>query len=135
MLLKPAAFFIKKNSTLPVLKFQLTEGLKRKYNITDDMLEDCAVTFSLYNEYNDVYAIANREASLLIADPSTFEDVEETKYTLAYKFTLRDTAKAGRFLGEFKIDFLGDCCGKITFPVDEKIPVIIQDSITKTTVV
>lgn len=127
-------FFIKQNSTLPMLKFQLTDWLMNKYGVTEDMLENCAVTFSMYDVENDVYRIANKGALLLInEDRPGFP--EEIKYTLGYKFSIGDTYKAGRFEGEFKVDFLGDHCGKITFPVSKKININIEKSSTKTIVV
>lgn len=134
MLEKRPTFFIKKNSTLPVLKFPLTEWLMVKYSITEDMLDDCAITFSMYDVTNEVYKIANKEAILLVNENRVNYPAEE-KYTLAYKFSVNDTSKAGLFDAEFKVDFIGDHCGKITFPNTEKIRVIIQDSLTKTTVV
>jgi hypothetical protein len=134
MLEKRPTFFIKKNSTLPMLKYALSQWVMEKYSITEDMLEDCAITFSLYDVTNDVYKIANKAAQLLINEDRQDYPAEE-KYTLAYKFSIADTSKAGEFDAEFKVDFLGDHCGKITFPVDEKIRVSIQDSITKTKVV
>lgn len=127
-------FFIKKNSTLPILKFPVTEWIMRKYGITADMLENCAVTFSLYDLDNDVYKIANKAGSLVINDDRPVYPEEEL-YTLTYKFSINDTSKAGNYEAEFKVDFLGDHCGKITLPVNEKIKVTIQDSITKTTVI
>lgn len=134
MLEKRPTFFIKKNSTLPMLKFPLTEWLMEKYDITEDMVENCAVTFSMYDVTNEVYKIANVNALLLINEDRV-KYPDEEKYTLGYKFKVNDTCNAGIFDAEFKIDFMGDSCGKITFPVTEKIRVIIQDSITKTTVV
>jgi hypothetical protein len=127
-------FFIKKNSSLPLLKYPITDWLMRKHGITADMLENCAITFSLYDLDNDGYRIANKAASLVINEDRVLYP-EEEKYTLVYKFSIKDTSKAGNYEGEFKVDFLGDHCGKITFPVSEKIKVTIQDSITKTTVI
>jgi len=46
MLEKRPTFFIKKNSTLPMLKYPITEWLMEKFDVSEDMLEDCAVTFS-----------------------------------------------------------------------------------------
>lgn len=121
-------FFIKKNSTLPMLKFPLSERLMEKYDVTEDMLENCAVTFSMYDVENEVYKIANKEGRLLINETS----LDDEKYSLVYKFSLSETSRAGNFEGEFKIDFLGDYCGKMTFPADDKIKILIQNSITKT---
>ncbi len=133
MLNKTSTFIIKKNSTLPVLKYPLTEILMEKYDITEDMLENVAVTFSLYDVGNDVFKIANKAARLDI-NTDFINNPDDDKYTLSYKFTVNETSKYGHFQGEFKVDFLGDYCGKITFPVNGKINIIVKDSITKTTV-
>lgn len=128
-------FFIKKNSTLPKLKFQLSEYLMLRYDITEDMLENCAVTFSMQDADSGVYRIANKAADLVV-NTDFVQNPDDCKYNLVYKFSLSDTAKAGIFLGEFKIDFLGeDHCGKITLPNTDKITIVIQDSNTKTTVI
>jgi hypothetical protein len=128
-------FFIKKDSTLPELKYPLIQQIREKYNISDDMLENVAVTFSMTDTDNGLYRIANVPASFVVNTDRINYPYEE-KYTLIYKFTLHDTRKAGRFLGEFKLDFLGDTgCGKITLPTNEYINIIISDTLTKTTVV
>ena len=127
-------FFIKKDSTLPELKLPVNDRIREKYDITADMLENCAVTFSMIEKHSGLYRIANVEAKLVVNnDRPLFPD--EVTYTLVYKFKRHDTRKAGRFLGEFKIDFLGENCGKITLPIDTQIPIVISDSITKTDVV
>jgi len=127
-------FFIKKNSTLPKLKFAISEYVMLRYDITDDMLENCAVTFSMQNAESGVYRIANKAADLIV-NTDFEENPDDDKYNLVYKFSIADTSKAGQFLGEFKVDFLGDSCGKITFPITDKINIGIQDSSTKTTVI
>jgi len=126
-------FFIKKDSTLPELTLKVNQRIMEKYNITSDMLDNCAVTFSMLDD-EGIYRIANVEAKLVI-DNNIDDSPDEVKYTLAYRFTRNNTRKAGRFFGEFKVDFLGDYCGKITLPVDTQIPIVIGDSITKTDVV
>lgn len=126
-------FFIKKNSTLPELTLGVNQRIMEKYDITDDMMDNCAVTFSMIDT-DGIYKIANVEGKLIINNERD-QFPWEVKYTLAYHFKLQDTRKAGRFFGEFKVDFLGDYCGKITLPVDTQIPIVIGDSITKTDVV
>lgn len=129
-------FFIKKDSTLPELKYPLIQQVREKYGITDDMLENCAVTFSMIDASNGLYRIANVPANLVINYERLNKPYEE-KYTFSYKFKLKDTRKAGRFFGEFKIDFLGEQigCGKLTLPVENQINIVISDTITKTTVI
>src|ERR1035437_2456282 len=128
-------FFIKKDSTLPELKYPLIQQVREKYNITEDMLESVAVTFSMLDAETGLYRIANIAGKLLVNNDRVNYPAEE-KYTLAYRFKLKDTKKAGRFLGEFKMDFIaeGDC-GTLTLPTNDKINIIISDSLTKTTVI
>lgn len=128
-------FFIKKNSTLPKLKFPLTKWIMERYDLTDDMLDNVAVTFSMINADTGLYHIANVPASLDIKrDRKEYPD--ELEYTLTYRFKLSQTQKPGRYFGEFVIDFIGEGqCGKLTLPTEEKINILISDSITKTTVV
>jgi hypothetical protein len=128
-------FFIKKDSTLPELKYPLIQKVREKYDITDAMLENVAVTFSMIDADTGIYRIANVPASLVInTDRPDYPD--EVKYTLVYRFKLKDTKKTGRYLGEFKLDFLGDGgCGKITLPTEGQINIFISDSLTNTTVI
>lgn len=128
-------FFIKKDSTLPELKYPLTQKIRELYDLTDNMLENIAITFSMIDADTGLYRIANVAANLIINnDRPAYPD--EEKYTLTYRFKLNDTKKAGRFLGEFKIDILGqDNCGSITLPTSGQINIIISDSLTKTTVI
>jgi hypothetical protein len=129
-------FFIKKDSTLPELKYPLIQQIREKYDITDDMLENVGVTFSMIDADTGLYYIANAPANLVVnKDRKSYPD--EEYYTLMYRFKLKDTTKAGRFLGEFCLDFLGENigCGKIKLPVNGNINIVISDSLTKTTVI
>ena len=127
--------FIKKNSTLPEVKFPLEQWLMEKLDITDEMMQDVAVTFSMIDANTGNYRIANREAKLLIVE-NIYEKLDESVYTLAFRMKLKDTKKDGLYRGEFKLDFLGEnSCGKITLPTDDTIQIVIGDSITKTSLV
>lgn len=127
-------FFIKKNSTLPVLKYPLTQHTMEKYDITPEMLENVAVTFSMIEASTGLYRIAN-VAGNLVVNNNRPDYPDEKQYTLTYQFKLPQTSKTGRYLGEFKLDFLGEYCGKLTLPTQNKINIQISDGITKTTVV
>lgn len=128
-------FFIKKNSTLPEIKFPLTQQLRELYDISDDMLENVAITFSMIDAETGLYRIANVATNLVIINDAVNHPNEE-KYTLVYKFKLNQTAKSGRYLGEFAIDMLGEGqCGKIKLPVNGYINIIISDALTNTTVI
>lgn len=127
-------FFIKKNSTYPILKYPLTQKIMELYDINDDILENVAITFSMIDADTGVFRIANVEANLVInTDRSKYPD--EAKYTLTYQFKLRDSSKIGRYQANFTIDFLGNNCGKIALPINSYIDIIVSDSLTKTTVI
>jgi hypothetical protein len=127
-------FFIKKDSTLPELEYHLSQKIMEQYDITKEMLENVAVTFSMIDADSGLYRIANVAASIeyKVLRP---QYPHNYLYALIYRFKLSDTSKAGRFNGEFKLDFLGQNCGKITLPTNDVINIIISDSITKTTVI
>jgi hypothetical protein len=128
-------FFIKKNSSLPLLVYELTDNILNRYNITDDMLENCAITFSMINSETGIFKIANAPATLNIETPNK-SFTEFKKYNLIYQFKTKDTNKIGNFEAEFVVDFLQNCeAGKLKLPVDDKIIVVISDSITKTDVI
>lgn len=128
-------FHIGKDSTLPELKYPLIDKIREMYDISDDMLDNVAITFSMIDVDTGLYRIANEPASLVInKDRQQFPD--EIKYTLVYRFTLKDTRKAGNYLGEFVLDIMGgEYCGKIKFPINGYIDIHISDSITKTTII
>lgn len=130
---KTKTIFIKQNSSLPEVKYPLSQRIREKYDITDDMMDNVGVTFSMVNADTGIYVVANSEAKLKVIQ-NTYEKLDEAKYTLSYRLKLSETEKSGRYYGEFKLDFLGEYCGKITFPTDKAINIIIGDSITKTTV-
>jgi len=127
-------FFIKKDSTLPELKYPLTQHTMEQYDITPDMLENVAVTFSMTEADSGLFRIAN-VAGNLVVNNNRPDYPDEEQYTLTYRFKLPQTRKAGRYYGEFKLDFLGENCGKITLPTQNQINIQISDSSTKTTVV
>ena len=125
--------FIKQNSTLPRIKFDLKQHIREKLDISDDMMDNVAVTFSMVNEETGKYVVANAEANLE-KNSCVYEKLDNSKYTLFYAPKLKDTKRSGIFRGEFVIDFLGnEYCGKIKLPTNDTIQIIIGDSITKTT--
>lgn len=127
-------FYIKQNSTYPILKFPLTEMLMKKYNITDDMMDDFALTFSMYGIDSGIYKIANVPANVeIVNEREDYLDV--VKYYLTYEFNLFDTKDVGVYNGEFKLDFMGRYCHKLTIPNNDYIKIFITNSLTKTTVI
>jgi len=128
-------FFIKKNSSLPKLVFEISDSIIENYSLTQEMLENCAITFSMIDSETGKYKIANVPAKLNVETPN-LSFTEFKKFHLIYQFRLKDTNKIGNYFGEFKIDFLESCtAGKLTLPVDDRIIIVVHDSITKTDVI
>ena len=123
-------FLVKRNSTYPLIKFPLVQYLREKYDITHEMLQNCAVTFSMFNEETGFYKIANVAADLVIFEDE-YQFLDEPTYVLQYALRTTDTNEVGVFSGEFKLTFLGENCGIITLPSDKQITIIIQHSLTK----
>lgn len=124
-------FFIKKNSTLSIIKYPLTTKWLDKYFITNEMLENCAITFSMKDADTGIFVIANVNAELLyLPDRPSFP--YDTEYSLVYKIKKNQINKSGVYHSEFAIDFLGDSCGKIIVPESDLIVINILDAIVKT---
>ena len=127
-------FFIKQNSTLPEITFPISQHILEKYNISEDMMENVAITFSMTDSHNR-YKIANVGARLDVIEDD-YERLDDCKYNLVYRPNLSDTNESGVFNAEFVIDFLGNNnCGKIKFPLEKDLKIIIDGSITKTSVI
>ena len=128
-------FFIRKNSTLPVITYPFNEKLRESYNITENMFENIAITFSMINSETGHYKVANLPANLTI-NKDIAQYPYNDKYMLTFKFKEHHTNKAGNYEGEFVVDFLGENqCGKLKIPINDRIDIIITDSITNTTVI
>jgi hypothetical protein len=131
--------FIKQYSTIPLLVYPLKESVLKKYYIIDDMFESVAVTFSMFDIENNTFVIANKQAELRVIDDKVERGLNgDSKYNLVYRFTEKDTRKVGVYYGEFVVDFMGFMgCGKMRFPLNdaETIKIIIDESITKTTII
>ena len=129
-------FFIKQNSTYPLLKYPISQRIREQYDITNDMFENVAVTFSMVDSDSGEYRIANVAGDLLVNE-NTNVNIDNSKYELTFNFKEYHTSKSGRFFGEFTIDFMNSNmgCFKLKLPINDKINIIISDSITKTTVV
>lgn len=125
--------YIKKNSTLSIIKYPLTKNILDKYYITTEMLDNCAITFSMKNVDTGVFTIANVNAELLYLPNRALFPYDE-EYSLVYRVKKNQINKCGIYHGEFCIDFLGDSSTKITFPENNLIIINVIDTIVKTDV-
>jgi hypothetical protein len=124
-------FFIRKNSSLPLLKLKVINDGRKTYRSIYDRLENAAITFSMIDDMGN-YKVFNKQALLLPVDKEICP--EDGEYYLGYKFDIKDTNTAGVFKAEFKIDFLDDGC-TLVVPIREDLYVNVLDSFTKSKIV
>lgn len=124
-------FFIKKDSTLPILTMKVVNDGRYDYKKIFDRLENAAITFSMVDEKGN-YRVFNKQGLLIpvtkIACP------EEDEFYIGYQFTEKETKKVGSYKAEFKIDFLDDGATLIV-PIREDLYVNVVDSITDSKIV
>lgn len=124
-------FFIRKKSTLPVLKMQLIRDGRLDFHKFATMLETSTIVFSMVNRDTGIYKISQAPATIMLREAIGDEDPE---YYIAYKFTERDTNEEGVYYGEFKVINSGMCpddefnIGSLKMPVREELFIHILES-------
>jgi hypothetical protein len=116
-------FYIKKFSTLPLLKLAIIKDGRSDYNNFMELLEASSIFFSMVNTDTGVLKITSKPAGFV---EKTFLDPNaEPEYYIYYQFTNTDTNTVGKFEGQFLIK-TDD--GNIILPIREKLFIYIQDS-------
>lgn len=107
-------FFIRKNSTLPVLEVELIKDGRTDFNYTDSNLSGSTILFSMKDVDNQQYKVLNGTCI-----------IDQTKNSIYYKFNKKNTIKTGRYVGEFSIT---NDQGKNILPIKENLYVNVLDS-------
>ena len=116
-------FFIKKNSTLPVIKLQVVKDGRSTYNQFMELLETSTIFFSMINTESGIPKIVSRPAGFV---EKIFDDPNaEPEYYIYYQFTNTDTNTVGKFEGQFLVK-TDD--GNLILPIREKLFIYVQDS-------
>jgi hypothetical protein len=103
-------FYIKQNSELPVLQLRPIEN--SSFGELVSSIKTASVTFSMYDD-KDYFKILNKSAIIEYkTKENTFYSIEDSHlnihdFRIEYKFTKKDTNKAGAYTGLFKINFDG----------------------------
>lgn len=124
-------FFIRKNSTLPILKLKLVNDGRTQYRQIYDRLENAAITFSMIDDKGN-YKVFNKAGLLLPVDKEICK--EDGEYYLGYQFDTKDVNQAGSFKAEFRVDFL-DNGESLIVPIREELYINVLDSFTKAKIV
>jgi len=116
-------FYIKKFSTLPLLKLQVIKDGRSDYNNFMELLETSTIFFSMVNTENGIPRITSRPAGFV---EKIFDDPNaEPEYYIYYQFTKQDTSIEGRYEGQFLVKTFE---GNVILPVREKLFIYVQES-------
>ena len=94
-------FYIKKNSTLPLLKLQVIKNGRSDFQSFMKSLEVSSIFFSMVDVETGIPKINSRPAGFV--EKIVSEQNAEPEYYIYYQFTNRDTNKPGRYEGQFLI--------------------------------
>ena len=117
-------FFIKKGATLPYLVVELIEDGFNHDTEFNEKIVNATITFTMVEKSSCLPRIKCGETELIRVD--NCEDNCFPKYYILYRWVVRDTRKAGTYVGHFDIDFL-DGCGKLIAPVRDEICINILE--------
>lgn len=121
-------FSINKNATLPILKMELVNDGRNDFSEFHEKIQNADITFTMTDVVTGVKRIAKKPTNIEQILPETCVGPE---FYVVYQFTEKDTNQAGRFVGQFIIDFLDDS-GKLIVPIVEELFInIIDGSIKK----
>jgi hypothetical protein len=114
-------FYIKKNSTKPILKMKVVNDGRFDYKKLHEELENAAITFSMYDVNKNEYKIYRKQGILIPIDGV------QDEYYIGYVFNEKETNKPGLYKIEFKIDFFSDNSSLIV-PIRDDVYVNVVDS-------
>ena len=116
-------FFIKQNSTLPLLKLQVVKDGRSDYNNFMKTIELSAIFFSMVDIETGIPKISSRPAGFV---EKKFDDPNaEPEYYIYYQFSNKETNRVGRFEGQF---LMRNDDGVIILPIRESLYINIQES-------
>lgn len=116
-------FSINKNSTLPVLKLELIQDGRNDFQKFHEKVQNANIYFTMTDVITGVKRIAKKLTTIEQVKPVNCVGDE---FYLIYQFTERDTAVAGRYVGQFEVTFL-DGSGTLVVPIRETLYVNVLD--------
>ena len=115
-------FYIKQNSTLPILKMEIIKDGRSDFNLNSFLSGSSTFLISLYNKITDRFLFASKEC-YVSSEYSEFEG--KNLYYLNYQFTNKDTLRTGRY--EVQVSITSDQ-GVILLPLQDKYYVNVLGS-------
>lgn len=117
-------FFIRKNSTLPLLKIQVVKDGRSDYNNFMDYIEQSAIFFTMVDVETGIPRIVSRPAGFVTK--TGLNPNASPEYYVYYQFSSNETKKPGRYEGQFL--FRNEDEGTLILPIREKLFINIEDS-------
>lgn len=117
-------FYINKNATLPVLKLELINDGRNDFHKFFEKVQNADIYFTMTDIVTGVKKIAKKAANIELVTPQS--DCTGEEYYIIYQFTEKDSSLAGRYLGQFTIDFL-DGTGTLIVPIREALYINVLD--------
>lgn len=121
-------FFINKGSTLPLLKLEVIQDGRNDFNKIFELIENSNVVFTMTDVVTGVKKIGRRPAYYSLVDPK--DNCSGNEYFLTFQFNSKDTFMAGRYVGQFDINFLNGS-GNLVVPIREELFINILDGSIK----
>jgi len=118
-------FFIRQNSTLPIIKVQIIKDGRVDFREFDNLTNTSTITFSMWEEGTNRYIVVNKPAFTMVKESTG--DSPEVEYYVYYQLTSHETRKPGGYIGEFKIT---NEQGEITLPLRNKLIINVRESIS-----
>jgi len=110
-------FFIKQNSELPILKMSVVkDGRTDAWKTFDADLDNATIRFSMKELSTGIPKIVMNNAFITEKNQENPDSPKE--YYIFYKWSLRDTRRKGRFIGEFSII---NSMGELIAPIRENL--------------
>jgi len=122
-------FFIRKNSTEPILKMQLIQDGRNDFQNFHDKLENSSISFSMRNTETGAFVLLNKAAGIVSKNTITYSSGNNTEeeYYIYYRWQSSDTSIVGRYQGQFNIHFL-DGSQDLVIPIREDLFINVSDS-------
>jgi len=121
-------FHINKDSTLPVLKLELINDGRNDFKKFNYKIQNANIFFTMTDVITGVKRIAKKLATIEQVEPRT--DCTGDEFYLTFNFNQNQTSHAGRYVGQFEIDFL-DGSGNLIVPIREELFINILDGSVK----
>jgi hypothetical protein len=118
-------FFIRQNSSLPIVKVQIIKDGRVDFREFDNLTNTSTITFSMWDEETEKYYVVNKAAQTMVKEVTG--DSPEVEYYVYYQLSSHETRKPGRYIGEFKIS---NEQGEIILPLRKKLFINVRDSIS-----